>query len=384
MSYRSAYNSAPKQPAYMNASGADVFLGFGGLALMALGVSLLVSGYPTVMVLLSSLANAPWSELGTAIAANVACGAAGGLAIGWLRVHRPARRQAVDELVGAAASPDLASAARINATAVALHIGSGICAGLLVGVLGTAAPSEWGDHVLTLGGPLRLALGGPGGGGGEWPADGWALLSSLFAFMLVVGALTILASIVLHGLLATAAQSAVTGAAQGWGQALGTSFVLAATRLWTSRVSWQGIAAREAPPLSLDAAIQEYAGADEHTRRLIGRYLDWLRETGYPVTIESAAARFYDWGRFLESRGKGRPPQVVALFHLHLDDEIRKRNPAERFVEPPGVPQFDGRQATLLYRGWFRRALRTGAIAGAASGFLQAGIVSLFVAWLKR
>jgi hypothetical protein len=222
-----------------------------------------------------------------------------------------------------------------------------------------------------------------GGGGGDWPADGWALLSSLFAFMLVVGASTILASIVLHGLLATAAQSAVTGAAQGGGQALGTSFVLAATRLWTSRVSWQGIAAREAPPLSLDGAIQEYAGADEHSRRLIGRYLDWLRETGYPVTIESAAARYYDWGQFLESRGRGRPPQAVALFHLHLEDEIRKRNPAERFVEPPGVPQYDGRQATLLYRGWFRRALRTGAITGAASGFLQAGIVSLFVAWLK-
>ena len=165
---------------------------------------------------------------------------------------------------------------------------------------------------------------------------------------------------------------------------MGASFVLAATRLWTSRLSWQAIAARKAPPLSLDAAIQEYAGSDEHTRRLIGRYLDWLRDNGYPLSLESAAEHFYDWGRFLEARGRGRPPQVVSLFHLHVDGEVRKRNPAEWFVEPPGVPQYDGGRATLLYHGWFRLALRTGAIAGAASGFLQAGIVSLFVAWLKK
>ncbi len=386
MSYRSANSSAPKQPEYMNASGMDLLVGFGGLAVIVLAVSLLVSGYPTVLALLSGLANFSWSTLGGDVAANMACGAAAGLAIGWLRVHRKTQRQIVDELVSAAASPDVVSAARVNATAVTLNIAAGLCAGLLVGALGAAAPYEWGDHVLALAGPLQLALGGGGAGGdgGGWPADGWALLSALFAFVLVVCTLTVLASIVLNGLLATAAQSAVTGAAQSAGQALGTSFVLATTRLWTTRLSWQAIAAREAPPLPLDAAIQEYAGSNEHTRGLIGRYLDWLRENGYPHSLESAAAHFYDWARFLESRGRGRPPQAVALFHLHIDQEVRKRHPSEWFVEPPGVPQYDGGRSTLFYRGWFRRVLRSAAITGAAAGFLQAGIVSLFVAWLKR
>src|SRR3569623_1994781 len=132
------------------------------------------------------------------------------------------------------------------------------------------------------------------------------------------------------------------------------------------------------------AAIQEYAGSNEHTRGLIDRYLDWLREIGYPLSLESAAEHFYDWASFLESRGSGRPPQAVALFHLHLDEEVRKRNPSEWFVEPPGVPQYDGGRSTLFYRGWFRRVLRSAAITGAAAGFLQAGIVSLFVAWLNR
>ena len=383
MSYRSANSPVPKQPEYMNASGMDLLVGFGGLAVIVLAVSLLVSGYPTVLALLSGLANFSWSTLGGAAAANMACGAAAGLAIGWLRVQHKAQRQGGDELGSAAASPDGVSAARVNATAVALNVAAGLCAGLLVGALGTAAPYQWGDHVLVLGGPLELAL-GAGGDGGGWPADGWSLLSSLFAFVLVVCMSTVLASIVLNGLLATAAQSAVTGAAQSAGQALGTSFVLAMTRLWTSRLSWLGVAAREAPPLTLEAAIQEYAGSNEHTRGLIDRYLDWLRENGYPLSLESAAEHFYDWARFLESRGRGRPPQAVALFHLHLDEEVRKRNPSEWFVEPPGVPQYDGGRSTLFYRGWFRRVLRSAAITGAAAGFLQAGIISLFVAWLKR
>jgi hypothetical protein len=367
----------------MNASGTDLLVGFGGLACIVLAVALLISGYPTALVLLSDLANISWSALGKDVAANMACGAAAGFAIGWLRVHRKAHLQVVDELISAAASPDVVTAARVNATAIALHIAAGVFAGLLSGALGTAAPSEWGDHVLALGGPLQLALGG-GGDGGGWPADGWALLPSLFAFVLVVCMLTVLASIVLNGLLATAAQSAVTGAAQSAGQALATSFVLATTRLWTSRLSWQAVAAREAPPLTLEGAIQEYAGANEHTRGLIGRYLDWLRENGYPLSLESAAECFYDWARFLESRGRGRPPQAVALFHLQIDQEVRKRHPSEWFVEPPGVPQYDGKPETLLYRGWFRRVIRSAAITGAVAGFLQAGIISLLVAWLEK
>ena len=190
----------------MNASGADLLLGFGGLAFIVLAVSLLVSGYSTMAVLLSELMNFSWSALGTDIAVNMACGAAGGLVIGWLRVRRPARLQVVDELVSAAASPDVVSAAAHQRRRDGLARRRGRLRGVAGGLWGRPRRTNgaimfwpWADRCSW---PCQA----PAETAGDFRPMAGALLSSLFAFVLVVCVLTVLAAVVLQGLLATAAQ----------------------------------------------------------------------------------------------------------------------------------------------------------------------------------
>ena len=81
--------------------------------------------------------------------------------------------------------------------------------------------------------------------------------------------------------------------------------------------------------------------------------------------------------------GRGSPPHVVTEFKWHVEGELRRRNPKERLADAGGAPPLDGTAGTLLYRGWFRRALRTSMVTGALAGLLQAAIVNAALFFLS-
>jgi hypothetical protein len=299
-----------------------------------------------------------------------------GLVIGIMRWRWRNRSEVVEELVAAIGSPDIVNAARIGVANAIAHAVAGVAAGLALALVGAHLSGIPDLEIVVPGSAASMALGVAGGGpGGTGGFEGLAsLLLALFTVIVVLSALFGLAA---GGGLAAVGGGAVTGAAQGVGQGLGAALVLVLTRLWTTELTGEARIARGLHPLTLSEALDSYARRPNCSPGpLIGGYFDWLSASGHQVDPASVVHKFVQWRQVLHQRGRGNPPHVVSEFVQHVERELARRAPEKRLAAANSTPPLAGTAEALLYPGWFRRSLLSGAAAGAMAGALQAMLVA--------
>jgi hypothetical protein len=158
----------------------------------------------------------------------------------WLRRKRSG---AVETVVEAVASPDIVSSVSLGWLYIALHIGAGLLASLVVWLLGLAFPSQilTGNTDTMLAGLAYLQASGwiAGGGGGSGGAGGEAAFQLVFILLFLL--LVLLP--ILAGLASTFTAISLKGAASGAlgaaGKSAGLVLFLVLTRirgkLWLPR-----------------------------------------------------------------------------------------------------------------------------------------------------
>lgn len=168
-----------------------------------------------------------------ALATDLAWGVSVGLFVGWMRWLRRKRSGAVETVVEAVASPDIVSSVSLGWMYVALHIGAGLLASLVVWLLGLAFPSQilTGDPMLA--GLAYLQASGwiAGGGGGSGGGGGNAAFQLVFVLLfLLLVLLPILAGLA-SALTAISLKGAASGALGAAGKSVGLVLFLVLTRI---------------------------------------------------------------------------------------------------------------------------------------------------------
>ena len=304
-------------------------------------------------------------------------GAAAGVIIGVIRWRRRNRSEVAEELVAAIGSPDVLDVARIGWSSALVHAAAGLAAGLAVALVGAHLAGALGGQIAVPGSAAGAAVQLVGGGGGAGAGGLESILSFLLSLLIVIVILGALFGAAAASGVAAIAGSTLSGTIHGLGQGLGTALMLALTRLWTSELTQEARIARGLAPLTLPGAVDAYMGQTNATpRHLVGRYFDWLVANGHPLDPRSVVDAFPLWARFLRERGRGNPPHEVDRFVSRVRSEMARRAPEKRLTISTGAPALDGTRQTLLYPGWLRRSLLTGAAIGGAAGALQALLVS--------
>jgi hypothetical protein len=302
-------------------------------------------------------------------------GIALGLALGLLRLWLRRRGGRLEAIVEAVARPEVASAARVGAWYVGVHVVAGLAGGAIVGLLGMVSPFDaWAGE--ELGGPAAFVLAGGAGGAGAGgppppePEHAW------FALGLLVFLGTVAATAALTAGLGAFAHAAASGAAQHAGKAGGLALFLALTRLRGARWAVPDPPPRRPPPTTeplvfereverfLAAASSAGANPENRAARLHG-YLAWLSSRGVKPDVDSAIARVEECAEeHRRERGKTTSP-VPAEFAAWLRVERQRRDPG---AAPPDMSKT---WAFVFEPGWLGRAVAEGLLVGMATGALS-------------
>jgi hypothetical protein len=109
----------------------------------------------------------------------------------------------------------------------------------------------------------------------------------------------------------------------------------------------------------------------QHRRRVLERFVAWLRSLGSPLSPEEADWRYNEFVRTLD----GSDETVARDFIIRLRSEIKRR----RITNEP--PTIDGLPERLFYKGWLLHTLGQALWIGCITGTLGIGssVISLFI-----
>lgn len=330
-------------------------LGAVGWGLWAFVVQLLA---PALALAGTLVARVEWLNLGL----DALLGAAAGGLAGWLRWRCRRKSEAVESLLDAMADPDA-----LRSRYLWLHVGAGLLAGAIVGLLGIGVSPAL---------PGMIVLGGGGAGGG----GGGLLLLALF-FLLLVALPLVVAGLSLA--LAAGLSGAASGAASSGGKMAGLALFLALTRMKRGLSKARPAPPRPAPapdpgPFDLDRIVEDWLSEKASKRRgALKRFKAWLEKEG--------AA--FDAAGIGENAPRYKDPHVYDLAR-RLNYELARRRPgpdprvaewealARRQREEDEKRLFD----ELVGPGWKTRAWIQGLWIGALNGTLTSLIVAAALA----
>lgn len=378
-------NKSHSQYSNSNA-GAGYVVAVGAIALAAWGLWVFVTRLlgPALALAGALAAKLEWLNLGV----DILWGAAAGFFVGWLRWRRSRNSKAVESLVEAVANPDTVSAASLGWRYVLIHVGAGLLAGLIVGLLGLAFPS----HVFATAPPVGVAL--ILGGGGEGGEGGGGLLILALLFLLLI-ALPLLGGLA-AGAMAFGVKGAASGAAGAAGKLAGLALFVVLTRIPL------GLPRRPEPeprpqqpdpppdpgPFDLDQIVADFLAEGPLARRfVIERYKAWLQDRGIafdargigenaPVFKEAVV---YDFARCVNYEVARRTPGRKDLRLRVWEDRVEaweERVKKERAAYEKRLSE------ELFGPGWLKRAfvqgLGVGAFTGAVTALLVTTALALF------
>ena len=349
---------------------------------------------------------------------NMLLGICAGLIIGLIRYIKISNK-IIEEVISTAVSWEAITSFKLGASLALHHILIGMVSGLLVGLIGipfladSAFPETGAGHILQ-----SLCFWGCPGGGPPGGEDG--IFSALLAILIVILFCTLFLSLGVSAVLAKVASAMITEASSGGGQAIGVAIVLAMTRLWTIRLK------SDSPPKVL--TFNEILGVSILNSDLVRRYVGWLQRKGVQLTLDSishnadAFAALIDkeyedktiheaktderqegpssswqqrrsdrrWRKRMRKEEDHKQsleflknfPDILRS-HMNSQESLKSRieegDPSLRMENVPGEPLFDGTAKTLLYPGWFTRAMFGGLKAGALVGIVETLIGLFFV-----
>jgi len=324
------------------------------------------------------------------LATDLAWGVGVGLFVGWMRWLRRKRSGAVETVIEAVASPEIVSSVSLGWMYVALHIGAGLLASIVVWLLGLAFPLQIlsGNTDTMLAGLAYLQASGwiAGGGGGSGGAGGEAAFQLVFILLFLLLVLLPILTGLASTFMAISLKGAASGALGAAGKSAGLLLFLVLTRIRGKLRLPRPPTPKPKPapppdpgPLDIDRILDDFAAVKG--RRAVNDYVSWLKMQGITPdaqTIGQNAPRYkdtviYELARRVNYEMARRDPQRVD-FEL---EAWKKSTDEDR-------SHYELRLREEIFGpGWLKRAAWQGLGAGVLTGLLTGLLVAGTLAMLR-
>lgn len=337
---------------------------------------------------------------------HIALGFVAGLLIGFIRYQKRYREtRVVEAFVDSFGDPVAIQAAAVGNACLALHVVVSVGIALGLEGLGVTLFSSWTGGGGTVGTPFALAIAmaggsGPPGGGLEFSNGSFGFVVLLIAIVLLVLAVAVLASIIVHMAIALAsgkvvsmsavAAGAIQGAQTAVGRTVALAFVTALTRssLHEANEDRTGSDSGTKPDLLTELQrFRFYGNVVSASSQPLYRALDgfhWWCRTNYPnLTMEEYDACVKKYvSQPLGMDAAGIVGLERRLRKFSYSGSTRPQTPPMG-QEPEKLPPLIGGAGSLLYEGWRQTALKSAIRTGVITGSVYVVVISIGAAVLQ-